>query len=54
MTLKVNKKLIDEKNRVKFSYSIFFQTADKVLVVFNFIQICNIIKNILIYYIEVL
>lgn len=30
------------------------QTADKVLVVFNFIQICNIIKNILIYYIEVL
>ena len=30
------------------------QTADKVLAVFNFIQICNIIKNILIYYIEVL
>ena len=33
---------------------LIFQTADKVLAVFNFIQICNIIKNILIYYIEVL
>ena len=32
----------------------FIQTADKVSAVFNFIQICNIILNILIYYIEVL
>ena len=43
-----------KKNQVDLIYLIFFQTADKVLAVFNFIQICNIIKNILIYYIEVL
>ena len=41
-------------NKRGFLKPLLFQTADKVSAVFNFIQICNIIKNILIYYIEVL